>query len=244
VNTSRPFSYLLTGKCVHHSFSVTCSPSVFRPLMPSADTLRPSPATMCPAPRTVREGTTEGADSDALRQCLPHLSDPASLQDRHVCNQREGTGTTEKDNHPAPQKKRTHTTSQATQTQPLLLAADDFIADLGSIPADDWCRTWAAGKSIMLRRTSKRVRTTGKSIMLRMTSKRVKEVADKLRLPAVVRWRRSFWDDVRNGTEREKRQFVLRQLPGVDSPSTPLTGGISSHSSYRVVVWKDKMQRG
>jgi len=40
----------------------------------------------------------------------------------------------------------------------------------------------------------------------------VKEVVDKMRLPAVVRLRRSFWRDTRNGTEKAKRQFVLRQL--------------------------------
>jgi hypothetical protein len=49
-------------------------------------------------------------------------------------------------------------------------------------------------------------------MMLRRTSKRVKEVVDKMRLPAVVRLRRSFWGDARNGTEEAKLQFVLRQL--------------------------------
>ncbi len=48
--------------------------------------------------------------------------------------------------------------------------------------------------------------------MLRRTSKRVKEVVDKMRLPAVVRLSRSFWGDARNGTEKAKRQYVLRQL--------------------------------
>jgi Ran GTPase-activating protein (RanGAP) involved in mRNA processing and transport len=78
----------------------------------------------------------------------------------------------------------------------LLLAADAFVAALGSVLAEDWCRTWAAGRTIMLRRTSKRV----------------KEVVDKMRLPAVVRLSRSFWDDARNGTEEAKLEFVLRQL--------------------------------
>ena len=32
-------------------------------------------------------------------------------------------------------------------------------------------------------------------------------------VPAVVRLRRSFWDDGHNGTEKAKRQFVLRQFP-------------------------------
>ncbi len=78
----------------------------------------------------------------------------------------------------------------------MLLAADAFAAALEAIAAEDWCRTWAAGRTIMLRRTSKRV----------------KEIVDKMRLPAVVRLSRSFLGDARNGTADEMRQFVLRQL--------------------------------
>ena len=48
--------------------------------------------------------------------------------------------------------------------------------------------------------------------MLRGTSNRIKGVVDKMRLPAVVRLRRSFWVDARNGTDKAKRLFVLRQL--------------------------------
>ena len=62
-------------------------------------------------------------------------------------------------------KKRTRFTTE--DTQPLLSADGPFAAALEVIPADDWCRTWAAGKTIMLSRTSKRV----------------KEVLDKMRLP-------------------------------------------------------------
>jgi Ran GTPase-activating protein (RanGAP) involved in mRNA processing and transport len=106
-------------------------------------------------------------------------------------------GETENDKQSAAQKKRTRTTRQSTQMQPLLLAADaPFAAALEAIPVEDWCRTWAAGRTMMLRRTSKRV----------------KEVVDKMRLPAVVRLSRSFWDDARNGTNAEKRQFMMRQL--------------------------------
>ena len=94
---------------------------------------------------------------------------------------------------------KTRTTSQAPATQPALLAADYFTAGLGDPPPDDWSRTWASGRTIMLRRTSKRV----------------KEVVDKMRLPAVVRLSRIFWRDTRNGTE--KRQFVLRQLTGMSA---------------------------
>jgi 2,4-dienoyl-CoA reductase-like NADH-dependent reductase (Old Yellow Enzyme family) len=49
--------------------------------------------------------------------------------------------------------------------------------------------------------------------MLRRTSKRVKEVVDKMRLPVLVRLSRSFWDDTRNGTDAEKLQIMMRQLP-------------------------------
>ncbi len=94
------------------------------------------------------------------------------------------------------QMKRTRTTSQATQTLPLLLAADAFSAALEAIPVVDWCRTWAAGRTIMLRRTLKRV----------------KAVVDKMRLPAVVLLSRIFWYDARNGAAGEELQFVWRQL--------------------------------
>jgi hypothetical protein len=132
----------------------------------------------------------------ALRQGLPHLTDLASLQDSRDGKQPEGTGTTEKGKQPAAQMKRTRTTRQATQTQPSVLAADAFVAALGAVPAEDWCRTWAAGRTIVLRRTSKRV----------------KEAVDKMRLPAVVRLSRGFCDDARNGTGEAKLEFVLRQL--------------------------------
>jgi hypothetical protein len=132
-----------------------------------------------------REGVTD-AQIDALRQGLPHLGGKQS----------EGTGTTEEGKLAAAQKKRARSTGQATQTQPLLLAADTFVAALAAVPTEDWCRTWPAGRTIMLRRASKKV----------------KELVDKMRLPAVVRLSRSFWNDGRNGTGKAKRQFVLRQL--------------------------------
>jgi hypothetical protein len=122
----------------------------------------------------VREGATDAQIADALRQGLPHLTDPASLQDRR--SRKEPEGTSENGKQPGAQKKRTRTKSQAATTQPVLLAADGFPAALEAIPADDWCWTWAAGRTIMLRRTSKRV----------------KEAVDKMRLPAVVRLSRIF----------------------------------------------------
>ena len=94
-------------------------------------------------------------------------------------------------------QKRPHTTSQATQTRPLLLAGTSaFVAALEAVPAEDWSRTWAAARTIMLRRTSKKV----------------KKVVEKLLLPSVVRLSRDFWNDCRNGTRKDKLKFVLRQL--------------------------------
>jgi hypothetical protein len=108
-----------------------------------------------------------------------------------------GKGETEESKLPAAKEKRTRTKRHATQTQPALLAADaPCAAALEAIPAKDWCRTWAAGRTIMLRRTSKRV----------------KEAVDKMRLPAVVRLSSTFWDDARNGTAAEKLKLVVRQL--------------------------------
>ena len=61
------------------------------------------------------------------------------------------------------------------------------MAALEAIPADDWSRTWAAARTIMLRRTSKKV----------------KDVVGTLLLPAVVHLSRDFWNDFRNGTREE-----------------------------------------
>jgi len=101
------------------------------------------------------------------------------------------------DKRSAAQNKRTRTTRQATQTQPFQLAAS-----LEKIPAEDWCRSWPAGRTIMLR----------------STSKRIKDVVDKMLLPAVVRLSLRFWDDARNGTDKEKRHFVLRQVALMTAP--------------------------
>ncbi len=67
---------------------------------------------------------------------------------------------------------RSHTTQsdQAPHT-------NAFVTALEVIPADDWHRTWETGRTIMLRRTSKRV----------------KEQVDKMLLFAVVRLCTTFW---------------------------------------------------
>ena len=98
-----------------------------------------------------------------------------------VVNKTVGKGQAEKGMQTAAQQKRTLTTSQSQQTQPFLLATDTFdIFDsvLEVIPSEDWCRTWA----------------TDRTIMLRSTSKRVKEVVNKILLPALVLLSRRSWD--------------------------------------------------
>ena len=76
------------------------------------------------------------------------------------------------------------------------------------MPAEDWSRTWAADRTI---------------IILRMTSKKVKDLVDNVRPPAVVCWKRSFFEDERKGTVEtlcrirryraaEKLNLRLRQL--------------------------------
>lgn len=72
-----------------------------------------------------------------------------------------------------------------------------FIDILEAIPVEDWCRTWAA------------VRT----IMLRMTSKTVKETIDKMgpSIPVVVRLKRSFLNNSRVCTTEENLKKALDQ---------------------------------
>ena len=106
------------------------------------------------------QGATDAQITHALRKGLPHFTDPGSLQDQSFGKQPQGIGIhAEQGKKDYEQKKRTRTTSQATQTQPLLLVADTFLAALEAVPAEDWCRTWAPGRTIMLRSTSKRFPT-------------------------------------------------------------------------------------
>ena len=61
---------------------------------------------------------------------------------------------------------------------------NSFDTVLKVIPVDDWHRTWETDRTIMLRRTSKRVT----------------EQVDKMLMSAVVRLRTTFWDCQRNIT--------------------------------------------
>ena len=77
------------------------------------------------------------------------------------------------------QQERDHPPDQAPR-------ANAFLDTLIAIPTEDWGRTWAADRTIVLRRTSKTV----------------KEQLDKMRLPAIVRLRTgiSYKASLRLGT--------------------------------------------
>ena len=117
------------------------------------------------------------------------------LKEMSATKEAGGKGETEKGKQPAAQKKRARTKPRhSPQTQPLLLADGAFVAALGAVPNEDWCRTWADTRTIMLR----------------MTSKKVNEVLDQMRLPTVVRLKKSFFYD--DEDTEEELEFLLRQL--------------------------------
>ena len=81
-----------------------------------------------------------------------------------------------------------------------LLPPDYLVRTLEAVPAEDWCRTWAACRTIMLRRTSKSV----------------KQEVDKMRLPAVVHLC-ELWIEEGRGFQKscrlQKLQIVMKELP-------------------------------
>ena len=129
-----------------------------------------------------------------------------SPRDQSAGKQPDGKSKSGKGKTVAEQRKKVHSTIQTTSTeQTPELAADAFTAALGAIPADDWCRTWAADRTIMLR----------------MTSKRVKEAVDKLRPPAHVKASKTFIKDARNGTAAERLQHIIFRRLETMTPPVP-----------------------
>ena len=133
-----------------------------------------------------RRGATDSQIADALRQGLPHISGPDYLHDKRAGQQSEE----KKVKHKGKKKRKTGAQPQL----PCLAAA------LGAIPAEDWWRTWPADRTIMLR----------------MTSKLVKSAADKLRPPAIVRVSRAFLDNV-VCCKRERLLHILTELEKMTS---------------------------
>jgi hypothetical protein len=81
------------------------------------------------------------------------------------------------------------------------LCSNAFATALETVPDEDWGRTWTADRTIMLRKTSKKI----------------KNIIDKMRLPADVRWSWRFWNDSQNGTTEEKLNFIMKQLKQMTS---------------------------
>jgi len=87
---------------------------------------------------------------------------------------------------------------QAAETPPSLLAADtfdllQFLNKLLVFPADDWSRTWAADRTMMLR----------------MTSKKVRDAMDKLCLPTTVKMSATFLHNLVNFASAKSRTTPL-----------------------------------
>ena len=117
------------------------------------------------------------APSRATPLSLPGNDTDEQREGLNLTDTSEGTDGAEKGIQAAEQIKRARITNQATTTKPSPRAANTFVVALAAIPALDWCRTWAADRTIMLR----------------MTSKSVKEILDRMRPPADVCVSRSFW---------------------------------------------------
>ena len=101
-------------------------------------------------------------------------------------------------------QKKTCTTVQAADTPPSLLAADtfdllQFLNKLLVFPADDWSRTWAADRTMMLR----------------MTSKEVRDAMDKLCLPTTVKMRKSFLHNLVNFASGRRTTPLLKSQKSV-----------------------------
>jgi hypothetical protein len=71
-----------------------------------------------------------------------------------------------------------------------------FTEALEKIPADDWYRNWPADRTIMLSKTSKKI----------------KNIINKMRIPAHIQWNWKFFNDSHNGSTEVKVNFIMMQL--------------------------------
>jgi Leucine-rich repeat (LRR) protein len=81
------------------------------------------------------------------------------------------------------------------------LCSNAFAIALETVPDEDWGRNWPANRTIMVRKTSNRI----------------KKIIDKMRLPTDVHWSWKFWNDSQNGTTEKKLDFMMRQLKQMTS---------------------------
>ena len=71
-----------------------------------------------------------------------------------------------------------------------------FAEVLEVVPGTDWCSTWDAGNTNVLRRTSKNI----------------KNLVDKICPATDVVVNMNYWEDIHNGTPNEKIEFVKRNI--------------------------------
>lgn len=75
------------------------------------------------------------------------------------------------------------------------ICSNTFTEVLEKVPVEDWYRNWPASRTIMLSKTSKKI----------------KNIINKMRIPAHVQWNWKFFNDSHNVTE-EKLNFIMIQL--------------------------------
>ena len=88
----------------------------------------------------------------------PKDRDANTLKDEMSTGSKQPGGDSQKARQAAEQRTKARTTARTASEPPPEIAADPFPAALAAVPAEDWGRTWAADRTIMLRMTSKRVR--------------------------------------------------------------------------------------
>jgi len=76
------------------------------------------------------------------------------------------------------------------------LCSNAFAIALQTVPAEDWCRTWPADRTIMLSKTSKKI----------------KNIIDKMYLPVDVHRSCAFWNDSCNCNTENKLDFMMKRL--------------------------------
>ena len=77
-----------------------------------------------------------------------------------------------------------------------ILCSNAFAEILEKVPAEDWYRNWPADRTIMLSKTSKKI----------------KNIINKMRIPVIVCSSWKFRSDIRNGSTEEKVNFIMTQL--------------------------------
>ena len=81
------------------------------------------------------------------------------------------------------------------------LATDTFATFLREVPSNDLSKTWAATRTLMLRKTSNTI----------------KNLLDKMHLPVNVRLNSNFWKSPSNGTNDNKLHTIFTDLEKISN---------------------------